>query len=223
MTTIFLDINEEIHIIKSLTYNTTTKSYKIDTEKLETWEKVTISCPSESTNFAFTEGLFKNPPPTKIGSMYHAIWLFNTMLKEPNRNHSKSTWWQQDTLESRHSLQVDTTFPARRTTIFISTIFWIPDGSPLQVRLRVTENLLAIILIPRTVRTEEFANLFVTLKISRTLDKRENQSLDDLLVYMDKNLGRFIEVSHINNLHALVDLYGIWIEHQVPLAAPCYE
>ena len=57
---------------------------------------------------------------------------------------------------------------------FITTIFWIPDGSPLQVRLRVTENLLAIILIPITVRTEEFANLFVTLNISRTLDKREN-------------------------------------------------
>ena len=61
---------------------------------------------------------------------------------------------------------------------FITTIFWIPDGSPLQVRLRVTENLLAIILIPMTVRTEEFAKLFVTQKFSRTLDKRENQSLD---------------------------------------------
>ena len=92
---------------------------------------------------------------------------------------------------------------------FITTIFWIPDGSPLQVRLRVTENLLAIILIPITVRTEEFANLFVTLKFSRTLDKRENQSLDDLLDYMDKKLGRFNEVSHINILHALVDLYDI--------------
>ena len=92
---------------------------------------------------------------------------------------------------------------------FITTIFWNPDGSPLQVRLRVTENLLAINLIPKTVRTEEFANLFVTLKISRTLDKRENQSLDDLLDYKDKNLGRFNEVSHINILHALVDLYDI--------------
>ena len=74
---------------------------------------------------------------------------------------------------------------------FITTLFWIPDGSPLQVRLRVTENLLAIILIPITVRTEELANLFVILKIFRTPDKRENQSLDDLLDYWDKNLGRF--------------------------------
>ena len=92
---------------------------------------------------------------------------------------------------------------------FITTIFWIPDGTPLPVRLRVTRNLLAIILIPITVRTEEFANFFVTLKISRTLDKRENQSLDDLLDHMDKNLGRFNEVSHVNILHALVDLYDI--------------
>ena len=92
---------------------------------------------------------------------------------------------------------------------FITTIFWIPDGSPLQVRLRVTENLLGMILSPMTVRTEEFANLFVTLKSSGTLDKRENQSLDDLLDSMDKNLGRFNEVLHINILHALVDPFDI--------------
>ena len=90
---------------------------------------------------------------------------------------------------------------------FITTIFWIPDGCPLQVRVRVTENLLAINLIPITVQTEEFANPFVTLKISKTLDTRENQNLNDLLDYMDKNLGRFNELSHIHNLHALVDLY----------------
>ena len=91
----------------------------------------------------------------------------------------------------------------------LTTIFWIPDGSPSQVRLRVTDNLLAIILIPITVQTEELAILFVTLKISRTLDKRKNQSLDDLLDYLDKNLGRFNEGSHINILHALIDLYDI--------------
>ena len=55
---------------------------------------------------------------------------------------------------------------------FITTIFWIQDGSPLQVRLRITENLLAIILVPITVQKEELANLFVTLKSSRTLNNR---------------------------------------------------
>ena len=73
MTTIFLDINNEIYNIKRLTYNITTKSYKIDTEKLETLEKTLVSCPSESTILAFVEGLSKNPPTTKIVSMYHTI------------------------------------------------------------------------------------------------------------------------------------------------------
>ena len=73
MTTIFLGINDENYIIKNLTYNITTKSYKIDTEKLEAWEKVTFSCPSVSTNFAIIEGVFKKRPPTKIVSMYHTI------------------------------------------------------------------------------------------------------------------------------------------------------
>ena len=75
MTKILLDINYEIYIIKSLTYNNTTESYKVDTEKVETWEKLTFSCPSESTTFAFIEDLFKNPPPTKIVSMYQTPLL----------------------------------------------------------------------------------------------------------------------------------------------------
>ena len=73
MTTIFLDINDKIYIIKNLTFNITTQSYKNDAEKLDTWEKATFSCPPESTNFAFIESLFKNPPPTKIVSMYQTI------------------------------------------------------------------------------------------------------------------------------------------------------
>ena len=68
MTTIFPDINDEIYIIKSLTYNTS-KNYKVDMKKLETWEKVAFSYPSASTSFAFIEGFFKNPPPRKIVSM----------------------------------------------------------------------------------------------------------------------------------------------------------
>ena len=73
MTTIFLDINDEINNVKCLTYNITTESYKIDKEKLETWEKATFSCPPKSTNVAFIESLFKYPPPVKIVSMYQTI------------------------------------------------------------------------------------------------------------------------------------------------------
>ena len=39
------------------------------------------------------------------------------------------------------------------------------------------------------------------------MEKRENQSLDDLLNFMDTNLGALHEVSQINLLRALVDLY----------------
>ena len=72
-TTNFLDINDEIYIIKNLTYDITNKSYKNDMEKLENWEKFTFSCPPESTNFAFIESLLKRPPPTKIVSIYQTI------------------------------------------------------------------------------------------------------------------------------------------------------
>ena len=90
---------------------------------------------------------------------------------------------------------MDTIFSARRTLYNYNLLD--PGRKFLQVRLWVIENLLAIVLIPITLRTEEFANHFVTLKIAKTQDKRENQSLDDLVDFMDKNLGRFIEVSHI--------------------------
>ena len=108
---------------------------------------------------------------------------------------------------------------------FITTIFWIADGSPLQVRLRVVANLFAIILFPIAVWRKEFAILSVTLKKFKTLEKGENQNFDDLLDYMDKekNFGRFNEVSQINIVHALVDLYDIQTQYQVPLAAPCCE
>ena len=36
---------------------------------------------------------------------------------------------------------------------YITTIFWIPDGNPLQIRLRVVENLLAINFILTKIRT----------------------------------------------------------------------
>ena len=115
MTTIFFDIKDEIYIVKCLAYNIKNRSYKIDTEIHETWEKVYFSCPPESTNFTLIESLLKSPPPTEIVSMYQTIWIIDFSLIEPNRNYSKSTWWQQDAFESWHLLQVDTIFSARRT------------------------------------------------------------------------------------------------------------
>ena len=89
----------------------------------------------------------------------------------------------------------------------ISTIFWSPDESTLRVRIQAIENLLAVTLNPIFIQTEEFANLLVNPKISKKLDKGENKSLNDVVNFMDTNLGELHEVSQINLLRALVDLY----------------
>ena len=96
-----------------------------------------------------------------------------------------------------------------QSEILTTFMFWNPDGNPLPATLRVAENPLGVILIPITVRTEEFANFFMTLKVSRKINKWEKQKLDNLLDHMEKILGRFKEVSQINILHALDDLYDI--------------
>ena len=92
---------------------------------------------------------------------------------------------------------------------FLTTSFWIPNGIPLQDRLRVVENLLALIYNSPNRRVRQ---LCCSLKISRTLGKRENQSFDDLPVYMDENFGQFNEFSHINILDALVDIFELNIK-----------
>ena len=97
----------------------------------------------------------------------------------------------------------------------ITNIFWLPDGSPLQVRIDPVENLPAVVVIPIPARTAEFANLFVTLSIASrnlatsTLDTTENQRLVDLLAYMKTNLGTYTEVSLINLLHETCNLYNL--------------
>ena len=89
----------------------------------------------------------------------------------------------------------------------ITNIFWIPDGSPLQVRINRVENLPTVVVIPTPARTGEFANLFVTLTIAGRnlvtppLDTTENQSLADVLAYMKAKLGTYTGVSLINILY----------------------
>ena len=87
---------------------------------------------------------------------------------------------------------------------FITTNFWIADGSPLRVRLLVVQNLFAIFFIPVTFQTEEFINLFVILKVFTTLYERQKMLGQSYGVLEQESLG-FNDVSHINILHALVD------------------
>ena len=97
----------------------------------------------------------------------------------------------------------------------ITNIFWLPDGSPLQVRIDPVENLPAVVVIRIPARTAEFANFFVTFTIARrnlatpTLDTTENQKLADLLAYMKTNLGTYTGVSLVNLLHENCNLYDL--------------
>ena len=97
----------------------------------------------------------------------------------------------------------------------ITNTFWLPDGSPLQVRIDPVENLPIVVVIPIPVRTAEFANLFVALTLAGrnlttpTLDTAENQKLVDLLAYMKANLGTYTGVSLINLLHGTCSLYDL--------------
>ena len=97
----------------------------------------------------------------------------------------------------------------------ITKIFWLPDGSPLQVRIDSVENLPTVVVIPIPARTAEFANISVTLTIAGrnlatpTLVTTENQRLVDLLAYMKANVGTYTGVSLINLLHETYILYDL--------------
>ena len=75
----------------------------------------------------------------------------------------------------------------------ITNVFWLPDGSLLQVRFGPVENLSTVVVIPIPTRTAEISDLFVTLTIAGrnmatpTLDTTDNQRLVDLLAYMKIN------------------------------------
>ena len=96
----------------------------------------------------------------------------------------------------------------------ITNIFWLPEGSPVQVRIDPVENLPTVV-IPIPACTAEFTNQFVTLTLASRnlatpiLDPTENQSLVDLLAYMKANLGTYTGVSLINLLHKTCNLYDL--------------
>ena len=97
----------------------------------------------------------------------------------------------------------------------ITNIFWLPDGSALQVRMDPVENLPTVLVIPIPARTAEFANLFVTLSIASrnlatlTSDTTENKRLVDLLTYTKANLRTYTGVSLINLLHGTCNFYDL--------------
>ena len=124
-------MNDKIYIVECLNFNLTTENYKIDTEKLQTWEKATFSWPPEPTKFVFNKNFFKNPPATKIVSIYQNILILRSssivvMIPKgitlsrlgENKTHLIADIrckWTPLFLQGKH---------------YITTTFWIPDGSP---------------------------------------------------------------------------------------------
>ena len=199
MKLILLRIDNQLQCIVGLTFVTGTKDFMVTTQSTNNNQIKTFLCSPGSTHYPFIEAVLQNPPPSHIKNQNRKFWM--NLVETPLRRAA----------DNKEFLRVN--LSCKWTTIslqgenLICTIFWIPDGSTLHVRIQAIENLLAVILIPITIQTEEFAKLFVTLKISKKLDKLENQSLDDLLNFMDTNFGALHEVSQINLRHSLVDLY----------------
>ena len=102
----------------------------------------------------------------------------------------------------------------------ITNIFWLPGGSPLQVRIDPVVNLPTVVVIPIPARTAEFANLFGTITIAGrnlatpTLDTTENQKLVDLLAFMKGNLGTYTGVSRVTDQPIAGNLQSLRPEFQ---------
>ena len=94
----------------------------------------------------------------------------------------------------------------------ITNNFWLPDGSPVQVRIDPVENLPTLVVISIPASTAEFSNLFVTLTIASRnlatpiLDMTKNQRSVDLPAYMKANLGTYTGVSLSNETCNRYDL-----------------
>ena len=83
------------------------------------------------------------------------------------------------------------------------------------MRIDPVENLPTVVVIPKTARTAESANLFVTLTTvsqnlaNPSLDTTENRKLVDLRAYMETNLGTYTGGSLINLLHETCNLHDL--------------
>ena len=176
MTLIFLRIDNQLQCIVDLTFITGTKDFMVTTQPINNDQIKTFLSSPGSTHYPFIETILMNPPPNHIESHNGNFSknLVETSLRRSADNKESlrvnlSCKWTPISLQGEH---------------LISTIFWVPNESTLHVRIQAIENIFAVILIPITIQTEEFANLFVTLKISKKLVRRENQSLDHLLNFL---------------------------------------
>ena len=73
MTIIFFKINGDTFIRRRITYDSTTKSFDVKTEAVETGIQTTFKCPKGSEHYSFVEGLYKKLPSAEIKSKKRII------------------------------------------------------------------------------------------------------------------------------------------------------
>ena len=73
MTIIFFKVNGDTFILRKITHDSTTESFYVELEVVETGLQTTFKCLKGSEHYSFVEGLYKNPPPTEIKSRKRTI------------------------------------------------------------------------------------------------------------------------------------------------------
>ena len=201
MTLIFLRIDNQLQCFVSLTFITGTKDFMVTTQCTNNNQIETFICSPGSTHHPFIEPILKKAPPNHK-SHNGKFW----------KNLVEASWRR--SADNKKFLRVNLSCKCTPISLqgehLISTIFWIADESNLHVRIRAIENRLAVMLVPISIQTEEFANIFVTLKISKKIGQRGKSKLGRSSEFYGHQSWWLHEVSHINLLHALVDLYDNW-------------
>ena len=73
MTTIRFRINEDLHILRMMTYNPATKSNDVKKENIDTEIQVTFKCLKGAEHYPFIESLYKSAPPAWMKNQNRTI------------------------------------------------------------------------------------------------------------------------------------------------------
>ena len=199
MTLILLRIDNQLQCIVGLTFITGTKDFMVTTQSTNNDQVTTFICSPNSALLLkpYSRTLPQITLKVRTENFKRLIATYNFFPLALICGSREPTNWMHQ-LEISIS-QSHTNTPLNRVNLNckwtsinlgdckITNIFWLLDGSPLQVRIDPVEILPTVVVIPIPARTAEFANLFVTLTIAGrnlatpTLDTTENQRLVDLL------------------------------------------
>ena len=73
MTIIFLKVNGNTFILRKITHDSTTESFDVKLDAVDTGIKTIFKCFKGAEHFSFVEGLYKKTPPTEKKSRKRII------------------------------------------------------------------------------------------------------------------------------------------------------